>query len=358
MVKHKLLSWDVGIKNLAYCIIEFDGESYKIIDWDLINLADDRKKCEYIKRGGGTCDKIAHHTFHINEDTSFETKYYCKAHVGKADYCITSPLDEIKCKKCKQSCTYIIDNSEFGWCDKHYEVELGKYKRRCVRKLDQHCNKISLVTLGNSMFEKLDAIPEMLEVDQVIIENQPALKNPNMKTVASMLFSYFVMRGIYENKGKMTADNINFAAASGKLKVNKKATNKQLKKGKNEKDVYNITKDLGIIYTKSLIGNKFKALFEKHAKKLDDLCDAFLQGIRYHYGNDIPEDIADTLRNVDVETELEKMGKGSKKKTSLVIDKSELEKLSAGNSKLKTSKKKESKNKKNTKKSVKVKKNK
>ena len=37
----KVLSWDVGILNLAYCLIEYDDnniDDWKIIDWDLINL--------------------------------------------------------------------------------------------------------------------------------------------------------------------------------------------------------------------------------------------------------------------------------------------------------------------------------
>ena len=43
----KILSWDVGILNLAYCLIEFNNETdWKIIDWDLINLTNREKiKC-------------------------------------------------------------------------------------------------------------------------------------------------------------------------------------------------------------------------------------------------------------------------------------------------------------------------
>ena len=34
----KLLSFDVGIKNLAYCIIEYKNDKLDIIDWNIINL--------------------------------------------------------------------------------------------------------------------------------------------------------------------------------------------------------------------------------------------------------------------------------------------------------------------------------
>ena len=39
----KILSFDVGIKNLAYCLIEVsdkDNKEHKILDWDIINCAE------------------------------------------------------------------------------------------------------------------------------------------------------------------------------------------------------------------------------------------------------------------------------------------------------------------------------
>ena len=47
----RLLSWDVGIINLSYCLIEYDNSDksnpiWKIIDWDIINLTNrDKIKC-------------------------------------------------------------------------------------------------------------------------------------------------------------------------------------------------------------------------------------------------------------------------------------------------------------------------
>ena len=38
----KILSWDVGIYNLSYCILEKtdDSDKIKILDWDIVNLVD------------------------------------------------------------------------------------------------------------------------------------------------------------------------------------------------------------------------------------------------------------------------------------------------------------------------------
>ena len=148
------------------------------------------------------------------------------------------------------------------------------------------------------MYNKFDEIPELMDVDMVLIENQPVLKNPTMKSVACMLFSYFVMRGICENKGKFNKDDIRFISASGKLKINKDSKD-ILKKGKNEKDVYNITKELGVKYTKAIINDKDNKYLEKYKKK-DDLCDAFLQAIKVYYNDNIPKDIANKLSKLNV----------------------------------------------------------
>ena len=46
----KVLSWDVGIKNLSYCMINID-DNWKIEKWDIINLIkDDEYKCHMCSR--------------------------------------------------------------------------------------------------------------------------------------------------------------------------------------------------------------------------------------------------------------------------------------------------------------------
>ena len=32
------LGWDVGIRNLAYCLIDYQNNSMKVIDWGVISL--------------------------------------------------------------------------------------------------------------------------------------------------------------------------------------------------------------------------------------------------------------------------------------------------------------------------------
>ena len=40
----KLISFDVGIKNMAYCILSVSGEMFSIDSWDVLNLIDQEEK--------------------------------------------------------------------------------------------------------------------------------------------------------------------------------------------------------------------------------------------------------------------------------------------------------------------------
>jgi hypothetical protein len=73
--------------------------------------------------------------------------------------------------------------------------------------------------IANNIYTKLDEIPEMINVNEVLIENQPSLKNPAMKTIASFLFGYFISRGIID-KPNNKISNVKFISPSNKLKVN------------------------------------------------------------------------------------------------------------------------------------------
>jgi len=71
---------------------------------------------------------------------------------------------------------------------------------------------------------KLHEKSQLLDVDIVVIENQPSLKNPKMKSIQMILYSYFLILG----KGIGNWDkiggyiqSIDFCSASNKLKQSK-----------------------------------------------------------------------------------------------------------------------------------------
>ncbi len=130
----RICSWDVGIYNLSYCILEQDDETkeIKIVKWDIVNLVDNEAQ--------------------------------------------------------KKNRTLLFQNIPI----------------------------------------KLNQIPELLTVDYVFIENQPVLKNPQMKSIQMILYSYFLFYGITDGIIIQQPDmsetlhkvkGVDFCSASNKLKV-------------------------------------------------------------------------------------------------------------------------------------------
>ena len=49
----RYLSWDIGIKNLSYCLLEKNENNYKIINWEIINLSEKTEpipECNELKK--------------------------------------------------------------------------------------------------------------------------------------------------------------------------------------------------------------------------------------------------------------------------------------------------------------------
>jgi hypothetical protein len=322
MDKKTILSWDVGIKNLAYCLIVKSGDDFEIKDWSVINLMETGKTCQFVTRSKTICGKQARCEVKNKDNLHFcqlfinSTVCLCDAHSEKAKPefdIIKKPTDKNICTyaKCKEfaKCK-VIGSDEYCWCDKHYEKGKLQFLKKIVTKkvVIPKC-KADMPTIAK-MFEILDKHPDMLKVDEVVIENQPAIGHPPMKIIAHALFSYFIMKGITEKaKTKSTITDVKFVSASNKLKVNKTTTSKVLKDAKENDKLYKTTKKLGIKYCQSLINEKDVLILSKYKKK-DDMCDSFLQGFYYLF-NPLPEKHFEKLKNVGLEVATKK--KKSKK---------------------------------------------
>lgn len=185
-----ILSFDIGIKNLGYCLINHDVNEINIIRWDIINLVKDNEKCKNIS------------------------------------------LDEIT--------------------------------NRLYRSLNSHFYSY--------------------KITEVLLENQPVLKNPVMKSIQMIIFSFFQYQKILLNREINLIKLIN---ASNKLKIGKTFTeinnNEDILKIKTK---YMRNKKLAILYTYKVLDEKISnsdnyIKFFNDSKKKDDLSDAILQAI-YH----------------------------------------------------------------------------
>jgi hypothetical protein len=247
----KLISFDIGIRNLAFTIIEqlptTENTDKKILHWNIINLIKDPEHC-YITT--------------------------CKKPVIK-------------------SCIYMDDNTIF-MCEKHLPYyDTLKSTNNPLSELSNvkhiNCLNVDIDDLRMAIITKLDSIVLPLinseQVEAVALENQPSMKNPRMKAVADCIYMWFLLRCKVDAKIVKT---INYISPSNKLK---KYAEELI--GETEKEVYNATKDKAIVVVTEYLKNSGETVWLEYFntfKKQDDLADCLLQGFYYL---DNVKDIAD-----------------------------------------------------------------
>jgi hypothetical protein len=149
-----------------------------------------------------------------------------------------------------------------------------------VKLLDDRVKTISYDKLTQSIYDFLVPKFDDMEIDYVVIENQPAIKNPKMKNVQMTVYNYFTMKN-YRN-GK-SLSSVNFISASCKLKICKemgieiKGGSKYSKNKK--KSIEAVTRILTSVENSQEPDEVYNLeYFCKHKKK-DDLSDTLLQGL-------------------------------------------------------------------------------
>ncbi len=295
-----ILSWDVGIINLDYYILEKIGNGchdFKTHGRGKICIGDDKYICCEKLNNNTPCKSIA---TYIHDD-----KYYCKKHLSKIEkyvVCVNEPLS-IKCehitneetnKQCNKKTHHSIDG--ISYCVTHAKMH-EKYLTQqnnpmLIKKTNANEQKIRETTI--KLINILDTHDEFMECKEVLIENQPAMKNPVMKRIATTLYTYFIMKSSTTSKHpncKIT--NVKFICPSNKLKLSPK-TIQQINDTDNERKAYILTKQMSVHICLALLKcdpdtkNDIMKL-----KKKDDTCDAMLQAYYYAFclKNGINEDL-------------------------------------------------------------------
>ena len=139
-----------------------------------------------------------------------------------------------------------------------------------IRETDNcNANKMDLLILATRLMDIFDEHPEFKNIPVIVIENQPVLKNPKMKSIQMIVYSYFV-----QHNRNLTDFQIKLFSARNKLNVYNGPPVEV-----NSKNKYTVRKKLSIEYTKYMIRNnpEYLEFLVDHNKK-DDLCDCFIQG--------------------------------------------------------------------------------
>jgi hypothetical protein len=302
----RVLSIDVGMKNLAYCLFERNpvdvGQSktpesimqqLSIVAWDTVNLCD---AVDAVKPIVPTCSsagckftaKFMHATLQSSAEQDVIESYHCTRHANSSGYkmplqpSIASTrilkkmtLDELKAFSGEYLSTSIPEKSNKSKLKLLQHVAMALAAEYLVAVTTKpkviSAASLDLITIGRNMLRRFDALPHLASgLDVVIIENQLSTLATRMKTLQGMITQYFIMRGV---------PDIQYVSATNKLKLFSDA-------GANgtgvtdDKADYADRKKRSIEITRTLIPAHAHATlkFENHKKK-DDLADCFLQGV-------------------------------------------------------------------------------
>jgi hypothetical protein len=321
----RLLSFDIGIKNMAVSLFHIDEQSSTFIleDWRIFNLSE---AVDFVQIENKPCTcplskKPAKKSKNLSNSEVLENRckrfakyernglYFCEPHAKSSDEWIipTKSNSEQALKKLKLPelralaiKLQIIDSASptitkkmlFDEITAFYENRFFQILGKDVKK---NAGEIDLITIGRNMKTHLDLFlgNGREPVTHVIMENQISTLATRMKTIQGMLAQYFIM---IDQDGQI---NIECISSANKLKefVGKteilentitevEVCESSVQNGVNNTanlNTYRQHKMDAVAITNTLIEktpnlHSWKSIFEK-SKKRDDLADCFLQGL-------------------------------------------------------------------------------
>lgn len=333
----KVISFDIGIKNMAYCIFDVEENiPLKIIEWKTINLMNEEDilkptavicSCNNKPKKGVPTSKCSRSALYMKTNLTLDSlplvHYFCGKHAKETtEYIIPdkshqyTSLNKLTIEQLTELCqkyslTPSIDDKTKR--KKIVGILVAFFKERCFEEVKHKKQKSSketdLISIGHNMRRELNKINVFESITNVIIENQISTLAARMNSIQGMLVQYFIMK-----KGDEPI-NIEFISSSNKLKglppIEEEKRNTNLSKkekpvpitSESDNHTEHQTEDLNKTPKKQTINSKYKdhkrdglyhcLLFLQHnpelekwkhvldTKKKDDYADCFLQGVWY-----------------------------------------------------------------------------
>ena len=163
-------------------------------------------------------------------------------------------LNPVYCSKCVKRAS--VKKKGVLYCKKHLAKAPKGPGSGSVKS-----TKLSFFDLSKRLVEELDKRPHLLNCHTVVLENQPVIKNPIMKSIQMRVYSYYLIRGVTDG----TVTDIQLYYAKNKIE------------GKSYAD----RKKNAIRICKEKLTNPVWIKLYNDAKKKDDLADSYLQGLSY-----------------------------------------------------------------------------
>lgn len=259
----RVLGFDVGVKNLSFCIIDGDLWASQrqqrpppsndvpmlvspIVSWQNLDLTD----------AIPTCDAIVKKT---NQRCGKKASIQIQSSVSSTPSTTSTPewLCGIHGKQSPSSLTISTPSPRRGGLVR--DLSHTERVKRMVEQLDRYRDSFS-------------------SVRHIVIELQPRM-NPSMQMLSNALYGYLVTRYHVDNVTTPTPPSIEFSHPKNKLRV---SYDGPLLECQHLKGTYARTKFMGTCYTRYLLRDHptvLDTMFQR--SKLDDLADAFLHCV-YH----------------------------------------------------------------------------
>lgn len=270
----KLISFDIGIKHMAYCVFD---QAHQVIAWDILNLieSDPPPICTEATATKKPCGKKA--KYGHGDD-----RWFCETHAKKATG-LRLPSPALKAAALAKAKTDALGELcvECGLdATGSKQVRLERLKQFVatsvlvpVVKPKGNANTANLITLGRTLATALDAMTVLRDVTHVIMENQIGPLAGRMKTLQGMLTQYFILR-------HPTA-HVEFISSANKLKLGQGHADPDPAPG--PANTYQQHKRDSVTLTRQMMRDPtWLAHFNDAKTKKDDLADAYLQGVWYH----------------------------------------------------------------------------
>ena len=255
----KVLAFDIGIKNLAFCILENNTNVLALENCNILEPVEE-VKC-----------------FMCNIKASYKAgdKVFCKRHIP-GTHTILKELDQKKLPTNKvlkelvktHNCE-ILGNSN----DKCIESLSKKFTLHFEQPKQANASKISLEDIHDGLRKFVQINWNLFSgCTHVLLENQPAFKNPHMKSVQVLLFATLREQFLINEQ---TPQYHLVHAKKKVLDAKKGDEGYSERKNKSEERVKNLF-DKGTIVNNDLYQNWLKS------KKKSDMADAVCMCVDYN----------------------------------------------------------------------------
>ena len=315
----RIISFDVGIKNLAYCVLDVSIETKQIsiVDWIVVNLLEAQEEepevqeiydsmsaaatavptCTHLltsKKHHQLCGKPAKYKEPINSNNNRPCRYACEKHAKASNtpphgfYMPKKEFTQTSLKKLSvQSLYQIIEEHKIKMNSPEKKLlkadlitMIETYFRtytwlpvQTTTKTVPSAGKTDLIHLGRQIHRHFSLSTAPTDITHVLIENQISPIANRMKTIQGMLTQEFIVRN---------TPFIEYVSSANKLKSFEE------KRGKTDKKTtYKEHKKDAVQYCREKLETnvshyaKWLDLFDRNRTKKDDLADSFLQGMWY-----------------------------------------------------------------------------